>query len=176
MANAEQLALLRKSVGEWNVWRLKNPDAVIDLSGADLRNADLRNADLSGANLSEVCFYYANLGGADLRGAYLRAAVFRQGDLRGANFTGANLSEASFVGDKLSDANFAGAYFGRTVIEATDLGVAKGLESVRHSGPSSIELDTIYKSQGKIPDNFLRGCCVPDNFIEYMRSRFGKAV
>ena len=58
---------------------------------------------------------------------------------------------------------------------AVDLSGVLGLESVDHSGPSSIGIDTIYKSKGKIPDSFLRGAGVPDNFIAYMRSLTGTA-
>lgn len=53
--------------------------------------------------------------------------------------------------------------------------MAKGLETIRHSGSSTIGIDTIYKSRGKIPEVFLRGCGVPDNFIEYMHSLTGQA-
>jgi hypothetical protein len=48
--------------------------------------------------------------------------------------------------------------------------MAKGLDTVRHDGPSTIGIDTIYRSQGKIPLTFLRGAGVPDIFIEYMGS------
>ena len=46
---------------------------------------------------------------------------------------------------------------------------------MRHVGPSTVGIDTIYKSGGKIPEAFLRGCGVPDNFIEYMHSLAGQA-
>jgi hypothetical protein len=38
-----------------------------------------------------------------------------------------------------------------------DLSTAIGLENVRHHGPSTIGIDTIYASEGKIPEVFLRG-------------------
>ena len=41
--------------------------------------------------------------------------------------------------------------------------------------PSTIGIDTIYKSRGKIPVEFLRGCGVPENFIAYMHSLTGQA-
>jgi hypothetical protein len=52
----------------------------------------------------------------------------------------------------------------------------KGLETVRHEGPSTIGIDTIYRSQGKIPLAFLRGAGVPENFIEDIGSLVGKAL
>ena len=51
-----------------------------------------------------------------------------------------------------------------------------GLETMRHDGPSTIGIDTIYSSQGKIPLAFLRGAGVPDKFIEYMGTLTGKAL
>ena len=59
---------------------------------------------------------------------------------------------------------------------AVDLSVAKGLESVIHDGPSTIGIDTVYASQGRIPEVFLRGAGVPDEFITYMRSLVGRAI
>jgi hypothetical protein len=57
-----------------------------------------------------------------------------------------------------------------TAFADVDLSVAKNLETVVHHRPSTIGIDTIYKSKGKIPEVFLRGCGVPETFIEYMRS------
>jgi TIR domain len=54
-----------------------------------------------------------------------------------------------------------------------DLSEVKGLETVDHGGPSSIGIDTLYKSVGKIPEAFLRGCGVPDDFITYFPSLIG---
>ena len=57
-----------------------------------------------------------------------------------------------------------------------DLSAAKGLETVKHCGPSTIGIDTIYKSRGKIPEVFLRGCGVPDEFIAYIGSMVGRPI
>jgi hypothetical protein len=57
-----------------------------------------------------------------------------------------------------------------------DLSVVKNLETVRQLGPSTIGIDTIYRSQGNIPEAFLRGAGVPDSFLEYMRSLVSKPI
>jgi len=41
---------------------------------------------------------------------------------------------------------------------------------VKHDGPSTLGIDTLYRSEGKIPEVFLRDVVVPDAFIEYVRS------
>ena len=41
-----------------------------------------------------------------------------------------------------------------------------------HFGRSTMAIDTIYKSRGNIPRVFLRGCGVPENFIEDNGIRF----
>jgi len=46
----------------------------------------------------------------------------------------------------------------------------KGLEAVEHRDPSTIGIDTIYRSAGHIPEIFLRRAGVPEDFIIYMRS------
>jgi len=58
----------------------------------------------------------------------------------------------------LSTADLKEAGFGWTVLGNIDLSVAKGLETVKHEGPSSVGVDTLVRCQGRIPDEFLRGC------------------
>ena len=70
MTKKEIVAMLFRSVEEWNKWRRENPDILPNLSESDLRMADLRMADLR----------MANLRGADLRGANLRMANLRGAD------------------------------------------------------------------------------------------------
>ncbi len=48
-----------------------------------------------------------------------------------------------------------------------DLTTVKGLETVKHYGPSTIGIDTIYRSHGNIPETFLKGAGVDDTFISY---------
>jgi uncharacterized protein YjbI with pentapeptide repeats len=152
-----------------------------DLREANLRKADLRGADLSGANLSE-----ANLSGADLREANLTLANLSGANLSGAILGGANLSGAKLGGANLSGADLGGANveraevgyttLGYTIFGDVDLSVVKGLDTVYHRGPSTIGIDTIYKSKGKIPQVFLRGCGVPDTMITYIGSLVGQPI
>jgi hypothetical protein len=137
-----------------------------NLSDADLREVRLSNADLSRADLSRADLNKANLNGANLNGANLNGANLRDADLSRAILRAANLSET----------NFDSANIGWTVFGDTDLSVVEGLESVTHRGPSTIGIDTIYRSGGKIPELFLRGAGVPDEFITYMASLVGKPI
>jgi hypothetical protein len=63
-----------------------------------------------------------------------------------------------------------------TVFGDNDLSAVMGLEAVSHDGPSTIGIDTIYRSKGNIPEAFLRGAGVPQDFITYMKSLVGKAI
>ena len=167
MANPEHLEILMEGVEQWNEWRKEHPDVRPDLREAYLDGADLRGADLSTANL-----FVAHLAGADLREA----------DLRDADLTGADLSRATLLADlrgaRLTAANLrgtdvTGALFGYTSFENSDLSVAQGLEAVEHEVPSTVGIDTIYRSKGNIPEVFLRGCGVPDDMIGYIKSIAG---
>jgi uncharacterized protein YjbI with pentapeptide repeats len=51
MANDEHIARLKKSVADWNAWRIENPNIRPDLSGADLTRTNLSGANLSEASL-----------------------------------------------------------------------------------------------------------------------------
>ena len=195
MANDEQLAILKQGVDVWNAWRKENPDVEIDLSGAylirvdlneaDLFRADLRRAYLSGANLNGVNLTQATLSRANLSGATisegdLTEARLSQVDLNRVDLSRANLCEADLSKADLSRVDFFGAYLDKTkfdnakcsltIFADVDLSVAKGLETIRHRGPSTIGIDTLVRSQGKIPDVFLRGCGVPEEFIMYAKS------
>jgi len=61
------------------------------------------------------------------------------------------------------------------VLAELDLSEVKGLETVRHAGPLTIGIDTIYRSRGKIPKSFLLGAGVPDELITFIASLTGKA-
>jgi hypothetical protein len=104
--------------------------------------------DLSGADLSE----------ADLHGA----------DLRGADLSGADLNRAYLGGTNLDSARC-----GFTVFGGVDLSEAKGLELIEHRGPSLVGVDTLAHSRGRFPEAFLRGCGVPEAWIEYLPTLLG---
>jgi hypothetical protein len=57
------------------------------------------------------------------------------------------------------------AVVGWTVFGDVDLSGVKSLETVQHLGPSTIGIDTIYRSKGRIPEEFLRGAGVPEQFV-----------
>ena len=171
MANEEHLSILKQGVEVWNSWRRDNPEIRADLRGADLRGADLSEANLFGADLIRANLIRANLFWADLSEANLTEA-----DLRGVDLTEANLSGANLFGADLSEANLSGAVVGWTTFGNVDLSEVKGLEAVRHGGPSTIGVDTIYRSKGNIPEVLLRGAGVPDSFIEYIASLVGRPI
>ena len=171
MANPEHLEILKQGVEAWNKWRSENPKIRPNLIRADLRNAKLGSLDLRNLDLRGTVFRNAKLIGVDLRNSYLNTA-----DLREADLTNAILLNTNFFASKLQHADFAGAVMGFTSFGNIDLSEVKNLESVKHRGPSSIGLDTIYKSRGNIPEEFLRECGLPESFITYMRSLTGEAV
>jgi uncharacterized protein YjbI with pentapeptide repeats len=148
----------------------------VDLCEADLVEANLAGANLSGANLSRADLMSADLSGADLVHANLSMAALPGANLSGANLNEADLALANLSGTRLDGADLTGASINYTTFGKNDLSEVKGLETVQHNGPSTIDIDTIYYSQGNIPLAFLRGAGVPDNFIEYMGSLTGKAL
>jgi TIR domain/Pentapeptide repeats (8 copies) len=206
MANPEHLAVLKQGVKQWNEWRQEHPEVRPDLLGADLhrlnlieanlRDTDLRAADLSNADLNWVDLSLAKVGNADLTGAdllsgNLRAASFhhanmyaadcggasfRLADLRGTNLSHANLREADLTSANMQGTNLSAAAAGGTHFTNVDLSTTEGLDALMHEGPSTVGIDTLYKSHGKIPEVFRRGCGVPDEFIAYIGSMVGRPI
>jgi uncharacterized protein YjbI with pentapeptide repeats len=183
MANQQHLDILKRGVAEWNQWRAANPPIVPDLRDADLHRADLVEANLEGADLRGANLEGVHLRGADLRGvrldgaqldgATLRGAALRGAALRGAALRGAQLQGTDLMRAQLGGADFTGAVLSSTIFGDTDLSAVHGLATVIHHGPSTIGIDTLYLSGGNIPAAFLRGCGVPDTFIEYLPSLIG---
>ena len=163
-----------------------------DLSRARLNGANLRGANLAGADLSGADLDRAILSDADLTGARLVGADLSRSNLTGANLTGADLTGASFAGAGLVRANLtdavlsdtdlfqaqfwsvvvdgaqmAGCSLGYTSFRDCDLSSAQGLDEVRHDAPSTIGLDTLYRSGGKIPSAFLANAGVPASVLEF---------
>jgi uncharacterized protein YjbI with pentapeptide repeats len=147
-----------------------------NLSGANLRKAGLPSANLGGANLQQASLEgaeltYANLTTANLRNADLYAASLQLTMVSGTIFDGASLRCAKFRGTRFAGANLSQADFTNAVVRSAifsdvDLSGVSGLGEMFHEGPSTIGIDTIYKSHGQIPKVFLRGCGLADWEIE----------
>jgi hypothetical protein len=196
MANEEHVAILEKGVYRWNRWREENPQIEPILSDAylygwPLENANFTNVNFIGANLSRAKLAEANLQDAnfteaklvqtDFSGTYAVGALFTEADMRLANLRRANFSKAHLDYADLSSAilyetNLVEATIGRTILGNVDLDEVQGLNTLQHFAPSTIGIDTIYRSGGNIPEVFLRGAGVPDNFITFMKSLTNSAI
>lgn len=206
MANLEHELILRQGVKEWNKWRKNNfniwPDlsnthfryenfifadfSYVNFSGVDLRNSNLTNSNLSHANFRDVKLNSANLSNtnlsqADFDHAILDSTNFSDADLSGAKLKDANLRNADLHGTNLrgailNHANIQHAICSNTVFAAIDLSETIGLDTVQHVGPSTLGMDTYFKSKGEIPEIFMRGCGVPETLITFLPSMLEKAI
>ena len=160
-ANLSKAKLYRTNLSRSRLTEANLQKAV--LSHTILERAYLEKADLRGASLTDVDLTGADLAGADLAGAKLIGS-----DLSEANLTGASLDGAYLQG-----INLTGALFKRTIIRDTifanvDLSRVQGLNTIRHTGPSTIGIDTLQRSGTALPEVFLRGCGVPQSWIDYL--------
>lgn len=160
------------------------------LNGANLRGADLRGANLEGTDLDRAVLSEANLTGANLRranlsrtnldrtnlteadltDANLNGAALTRTDLSNAKLAGTDFYEAIFNDTPVARAKFAGGIVGYTVFQNCDLSGAEGLGQVRHDAPSTVGVDTIFRSGGKIPDAFLLGVGAPEALASFQQS------
>jgi len=152
-ANLHKASLNKANLNEANLIHATFLDS--DLSGATLNHAALMGAELRTASLNETELIGANLTFADLTFANLAGANLSKAMLTGVNFTSAGLYDARFTHSKTIG----------TVFVNVDLRDVTEIESIEHLGPSEISISTIYLSEGRIPETFLRGCGVPDEFI-----------
>lgn len=136
-----------------------------DLSNTDMVNADLRRTKLIGAFISDADLSNADLTDADLSNAYINAS----------DLSDVKLSWAKLIGTDIRQSYLGGTTFYLSTIHNTvfadiDLSTAKNLENANVYGKSTIGIDTIFKSEGKIPVTFLRRCGIPEIFIQQMDS------
>lgn len=164
----------------WNEWREEHRShearlQEVDLSGkdltgvdfhyTDLSEADLSGANLAGARLSQSTVNDAKLVNTNLANASLNATHFIESNLKGAVLDRAEIAGTDFNRGTLVDVSFHDARFFEAVLTDVDLTGAKGLESCTHEAPSIIDSRTLALSGG-LPDEFLRGCGLPDWLIE----------
>jgi hypothetical protein len=154
MGDQGHLRRLKQGVTAGKAWRNNNPDIPPNLSQLNLSRANLSGANLSGARLVE----------ADLSGAYLSQA----------RLVGANLSQADLTEADLAGVNFDGARVGQTTWGGVNLSAVQGRDTVQHRGPSTIGINTRYRSQGNMPEAFRRGAGVPEDFMPYIKSLVGR--
>jgi len=141
------------------------------LIGANLQRTDLRRANLAGAHLGG-----ANLSGTDLRETNLGAADLLEANLDEADFSGVHISGVNFSEATLRSTNLSNAVIHSATFGDNDLSTVKGLATVCHIGPSTIGIDTLFRSDGKIPEVFLRGAGVPEDFITFLPSLIGSST
>jgi len=158
------------------------------LNGANLRGADLRGADLTGADLDRAVLSEANLTGAILVNANLSRANLSGANLTDADLTGASLSGASVVRANLTNTkchntdffqtqfwsvdltgtDMTGSLFGYSIFQDCDMSNIIGLDQVRHDCPSTVGLDSVFQSHGKIPESFLLGAGLPAAALQFL--------
>lgn len=196
MAGSFELKLLRKGAEGWNLWRREgDPYDPPDLSDADLSGLDLRDfnfliTDLSGANLTQTNlsraflsnsylsranfqdamlidtnFRESFISNASFRRAELNGAIFNDARVDGADFRESRLYRAKFINTNLVGAKFSRAKLGNTIFGRCEISGATGLGSCSHDEPSILDVPTIAKS-GPLPIRFLRGCGLPEDFIQ----------
>jgi hypothetical protein len=137
----------------------------VNLDGADLIKTELSGADLGGANLTDAKLIGASLFRANVSHAKLINTNINDALLMGANLSGALLTNADLSRATLRD----------TVFGDVSLRDVRGLELCTHTGPSYLDYHTLAKS-GRLPLEFLRGCGLPDAYIDYLPALLNEPI
>lgn len=193
MANEEHLKILNQGAKVWNRWREDNPKMFPNISGANLENLNLEGIKLDSVDISNTLINRCDLSYASFNNVIVFNATFRKtqliatdfnksnfsyvnlryGSLEKANLKNSLIGGSKFYAVDLRETDFCDSRMGTNSFNNVDLSFAKGLGSVYHFDSSSIGIDTLYKSAGKISERFLRGCGIPDDFITFIPSHFG---
>jgi len=179
MANPEHVAKLKEGHDAWNAWREtsdQRPDlAGVELNGEFLDWYDLTDVDLSDSRLENISFRSMHCTSISFERASLRNVFFQFVMLDQSNFREAHVHETTFDWCQMGKIDFTGSHFFRNTLVHLSLECALGLDTIKHHAPSSIGIDTFFLSGG-LPEPFLRGAGVSEEFIRYASSLVNKAI
>jgi len=168
----------------WNEWRTSNPDAPVDLSGADLCDVDLRavnliganliganfiGADMRGAYLSDADMTEANLCNARLDGALMAGAVLRDAELRRASLNGVDLTNADMTNADMDGADLARSTLAGTVGVVHDKVVSALIGGYQCNALLSFRDFDLWEQGAHGVAIRLGGLAVPARYREYAR-------
>jgi uncharacterized protein YjbI with pentapeptide repeats len=140
------------------------------LQGASFKHADLSHCDFRGADLTDVDF-----SGANVKCANLSCAILNNITCEGSGFSGAIFTQAQMFDSHIVKADFSEAWFDETEMSQVafikcNLSDSFRLETVVHSEPSTICVDTLFKAFGGIPSVFLIQMGIPEQYVEALSS------
>jgi len=131
---------------------------------ADLTGVELSRAALEGVSFADACLDNSTIVSVDLRRANfirarMRKAVIRRVRVHGSNFADAHfakstISDARFMGSVMRNADFTGVRLSKVHFSDVDLSDARGLETIKHFGPSTLDKGTRTRS-GQLSLKFL---------------------
>lgn len=152
-----------------------------DLTGVSFQGVQMKRAYLVGARLRGAFLQFTNLSHSDLskvdlQDSKLFRSILDRTNLSEANLSNATVSSVLLRGTILDKVDLSYSTIRGLVLDKCDLSTFVGLNTVKHSGPSTVGIETIYLSKGKIPEAFLRGCGVPNTFITFARSLINAAI
>jgi uncharacterized protein YjbI with pentapeptide repeats len=106
----------------------------------------------------------------------LAGAVIVDSNFQGASLQHAELATATLSGVRLSQAALSQAHLSRTVFaRCEDLSQALGLDSLRYTSPSSIDLESLMLGMEDLPQDFLEGLGVGRREMDALRAVTGAA-
>jgi hypothetical protein len=164
--------------------------AVRDLSEVDLTGAKLAGAAMnaieritpaSGHRIhdmrqSVVDLHRLRLASSDLSRAVFSNALVTVSDFSRATLCGAAFVRTQFIRVDFTDADLTHARFWHTAfVDCATLHLARGLESVQHFGPSSLDARTLRASIDKLPLEFLLGVGYTAEEVTALRKLYRRA-
>jgi uncharacterized protein YjbI with pentapeptide repeats len=117
LTNQIHIDLVKRGAKKVNDWRKRNPNQILDLSGAKLKNLLLREINLTGSQVTGI-----KLALVDLRGAHLSRingtkigvtdSILDHANLSRLNLSHSSVFNSSFYNNNFSKAKIISSYFG----------------------------------------------------------------
>ena len=161
MANKNQVDILKRGVKYWNSWRKENPHLWPNLVKADLSNLNLKGADFFISDLRE-----ANLSNSDCSYANFSGSICIRTNFTNSQLQNANLYIANLNGCNFNSADLSFAIMGDTILVDIDFRNIRNVDLIQHIQNSHLGVNSIIKSENKIPKGILDNCGVTQKSLK----------
>lgn len=130
-------------------------------------STSFRKADLGACTFSDTAFRYSSFEGADLRDATFGRSVLSHSSVAQARVIRTIFESTALLSLNVTNADFKQARFANVVASDIDWSKALHVDTIEHTGPSKVDLDTLRHSTP--PVGWLRGVGLSDFEIEFAR-------
>lgn len=157
MQKEELIELINMGYLKWNLFRIKHPEFIPDLSDINLSKKDLRNYNFSKSKLLRTNFQKSHLGETDFSGSTVAYANFKNSYFSNVNFNNADLRFSNLKSTIIKNSVFDNSLFNHSTLNGSKIKNSSFIKSnFRNSELCSVYFDNCITKKAHFEGSFLR--------------------